>query len=77
MKIYLYLAIVFLFVSACATTSDQTNSEQIIDRYVEKQSPFLDLFKYQFKDNNWIRKPENILLERRNFGMGDKREFKS
>ncbi|MEM1094034.1 MAG: hypothetical protein AAGJ10_05485 [Bacteroidota bacterium] len=57
--------IIFGALSVIALTScnpkQEDNKEDVVERFVEEESPFTNLLDFKVIDNEWIREPENII----------------
>lgn len=59
---------IFILTTLISCSSNQrTDKEQTTERYIEQESPFIDLFYYRVKNNLWIRQPENIMTVHETF----------
>lgn len=66
----IYIAFLLLITTwSCSTVDKQAEKDKFIERYIEQETPFTDLFYYRIKNNNWIRNPKNIIIVHETFKL--------
>jgi len=70
MKYVLFIILTLTTLISCNSDNKKNEKDQLVERYIEQESPFTDLFYYRIKDNEWIRQPENIMTVHETFKKG-------
>jgi hypothetical protein len=68
MRSFLLVIITSIVLAGCQKKTDAKDEDSNVnERYIEKQLPFTDLFYFRIQDNQWIRRPENVITVHETF----------